>query len=264
MSDDAVGLRRSLAERVARTAGAAALDLYRGRATLELEMKGRHDRVTEADRRVEALIRAKISGVFPHDEILGEEGGLEDVDLDARSLWVIDPIDGTDCFVFGLPMWSISIAWMENGAVSIGVIYDPIHNELYSAALGRGACLNGTPIRAAEGTDLGTGLVGIGHSSRISPDVSLAALERLMARGGMFHRCGSGALSLAWVASGRLLGYFEAHINAWDCLAGILLVAEAGGWHSDFLADEGLSRGNPLTAAAPNVVEDMRFVAGLG
>ena len=138
MMDSFVVERLALAKRAARRAGEMGLSLYANRDLLQLEMKGQQDRVTEADRALETLIREEIEASFPEDEILGEEGGLENVKLDATSLWVIDPIDGTDCFVFGLPMWSISIAWMQEGTVAIGVIYDPMHDELYSASQGRG------------------------------------------------------------------------------------------------------------------------------
>jgi myo-inositol-1(or 4)-monophosphatase len=213
---------------------------------------------------VEETLRRTIKERFPEDAVLGEEEGLTAGSNGAETLWVIDPIDGTDCFVFGLPMWSISIALMRAGEIVVGVVYDPVHDELFAATRCGGATLNGRPIRASEAADLGAGLVGIGHSSRVTPEPTLGALDRLLAQGGLFHRCGSGALSLAWVAAGRLLGYYEAHINAWDCLAGLILVREAGGWHSDFLTGDGLMSGNPLTAAGPGLIDAMRAVAGDG
>jgi len=102
----------------------------------------------------------------------------------------------------------------------------------------------------------------MGYSTRVKPAASIEALQRLMEAGGMFNRCGSGALSLAWVAVGRLIGYYEPHINSWDCLAGIVLVREAGGWVNDFLAEDGLTRGNPIIAAAPGLVRKMQMVSG--
>ena len=254
--------RLELARRAARNGGALALSLYERRDELEVESKGRQDRATEADRRVEQLITAAISDACPTAAILGEEGGLRCEQAEDDELWVVDPIDGTDCFVFGLPMWSVSIAWMRRGRVMAGVVFDPIHDELYSAARGEGAFLNGQPIRASDSADLGSGLVGIGHSLRVGPEETLFAIERLTRRGGLFHRGGSGALSLAWVAAGRLIGYFEPHMNAWDCLAGLLLVSEAGGWHNDFLDEDGLARGNRVLASGPCLAEEVRGLAG--
>lgn len=262
MSNIDLEKRLEVAVRAARQGAALALPRFAAGGALTVVSKGRQDRVTEVDRLVEAALRRMIQEHFPEDGVLGEEEGLSAGADAAATLWVIDPIDGTDCFVFGLPMWSISIALMRGGEVVIGVVYDPVHDELFAATRGGGATLNGRSIQASTAGDLGAGLVGIGHSSRVTPAPTLAALERLLARGGMFHRCGSGALSLAWVAAGRLLGYYEAHINAWDCLAGLLLVTEAGGWHSDFLAGDGLMAGNPLTAAGPGLIDAMRTVAG--
>jgi myo-inositol-1(or 4)-monophosphatase len=256
--------RLSAAEDIARIAGKSALAFYRERATLVVIDKGVQDRVTEADRTIEAEIKEFLTSRFPDDGFLGEEDGASDDTLASKAgVWVVDPIDGTDCFVFGIPSWCISIAWVYEQRITIGVIYDPLHDEMFVAAAGRGATLNGQKISAASATDAKRGLVGIGYSSRVTPDDLLSALRRLTDIGGMFHRCGSGALSLAWVAAGRLIGYFEPHMNSWDCLAGLLLVREAGGWTNDFLADGGLAQGNPALAAAPGLADQIRFVGGV-
>lgn len=261
---DGITDRLSAAEDIARLAGQSALAFYRERSKLAVIDKGIQDRVTEADRAIESEIQLYLMSRFPEDAFLGEEAGASADALDAETgVWVVDPIDGTDCFVFGIPSWCISIAWMCRQRIVIGVIYDPIHDEMFAAAVGRGATLNGQEISVADATDAKGGLVGIGYSSRVSPEDMLAAIRRLTDAGGMFHRCGSGALSLAWVAAGRLIGYFEPHMNAWDCLAGLLLVREAGGWTNDFLADGGLAHGNPALAAAPGFVDQIRFLSGI-
>jgi len=255
--------RLSAAEDIARIAGRSALAFYRERAMLAVIDKGVQDRVTEADRAIEAEIQRFLTSRFPHDAFFGEETGASGSDIDANAgIWVVDPIDGTDCFVFGIPSWCISIAWVFEQQITIGVVYDPLHDEMFAAAAGRGATLNGQRISPSDAADAKRGLVGIGYSSRVSPDDLLSALHRLTDIGGMFHRCGSGALSLAWVAAGRLIGYFEPHMNSWDCLAGLLLVREAGGWTNDFLAGGGLAHGNPALAAAPGFVDQIRFVSG--
>lgn len=256
--------RFAVAQDVAREAGRLALAASRTVGQLAVETKGVQDRVTEVDRNVQAFIAEAIAARFPDDDFLGEESDPRDAPprIDGP-LWVVDPIDGTDCFVFGLPSWCISIAWLDGGATRLGVIYDPIHDELFAAAEGNGASLDGAPLAVSSAQSIDAGLVGIGYSSRVRPEDTLEPLARLMASGGMFHRCGSGALSLAWVAAGRLLGYYEPHINAWDCLAGLVLVREAGGLTSDFLANDGLMSGGPLAAAAPGVAGQIGMIGGL-
>ena len=255
--------RLEKAQRVAHSAGTLALDYFAKRDELTVSSKGLQDRVTQADREVERHIFQEITEAFPGDGFLGEEmASGEPVKLVEEGTWVVDPIDGTDCFVYGIPCWCISIAWMQEGEVKIGVIYDPLHDEMYAAAVGHGAKLNGKKLQISTATELSDGITGMGYSTRVKPAASIDALQRLMVAGGMFNRCGSGALSLAWVAAGRLIGYYEPHINSWDCLAGIVLVREAGGWVNDFLAEDGLTRGNPIIAAAPGLVRKIQMVSG--
>ncbi|MGI9399791.1 MAG: inositol monophosphatase family protein, partial [Rhizobiaceae bacterium] len=227
-----------------------------------VEHKGPQDRVSEADRNAELLIRKMISDTFPDDGILGEEFEFKKPENDA-GIWVIDPIDGTDCFLSGIPSWCVSIAYMRAGSTRIGVIFDPIHDDAYWAESGKGAFINDRPLNLQEIKNADAGLIGIGHSLRVHPSQTLLALDRLMKVNGMFHRCGSGALSLAWVASGKLIGYFEPHMNSWDCLAGLLLVREAGGWTNDFLEGNGLHRGNMAIAAAPGMAGILKEISGL-
>ena len=255
--------RLELARQVARSSGELALDYFHKRDELTISNKGVQDRVTKADREVERFIYQKITEAFPDDGFLGEEmASGEPVNLVEEGTWVVDPIDGTNCFIFGLPNWCISIAWIQKGEAKIGVIYDPLRDELYSAAVGQGADLNGKLLHVSNATELSDGLTGIGYSTRIQPRALIEPLQRLLEAGGMFIRSGSCASCLAWVAAGRLLGYYEPHINAWDCLAGIVLVREAGGWVNDFLANDGLTRGNPIIAAAPGVVDQIQLVSG--
>jgi len=255
--------RLELARQVARSSGELALSYFENRGELTVSNKGLQDRVTKADQEVERHIFQKITGAFPGDGFLGEEmASGEPVNLVEEGTWVVDPIDGTDCFIYGLPSWCISIAWMQNGEAKIGVIYDPLRDELYSAAAGQGAELNGRQLQISGATELSDGLFGIGYSTRIKPIALIEPLQRLLEAGGMFIRSGSCATSLAWVASGRLLGYYEPHINSWDCLAGIVLVREAGGWVNDFLDEDGLTRGNPIIAVAPGLVEKFQLACG--
>ena len=255
--------RLEFARQVARSAGALAMGYFEKRDELTVNSKGLQDRVTKADQEVERHIYQKITRSFPDDGFLGEEmASGEPINLVEEGTWVVDPIDGTDCFIYGIPCWCISIAWIQNGEAKIGVIYDPLHDEMYSAAVGQAAELNGKALQISDATELSDGITGMGYSTRVAPDASIKPLRRLLEAGGMFNRCGSGALSLAWVAAGRFIAYYEPHINSWDCLAGIVLVREAGGWVNDFLDGEGLTRGNPIIAAAPGIVEKIQTVSG--
>ncbi len=260
--------RLDAAREIAREAGALALDHFRDLGSLTVERKGLQDEVSEADRAVEELICRRIAGIFPGEGVLGEEGGFAgaapEAAQGAEGLWVVDPIDGTACFIVGIPVWCVSIAWVAGGAPAVGVVYDPNADEMFAARRGGGATLNDAPIRLNDDGILTEGSVGVGYSMRCRPQDTLRFLESLLAAGGMFQRNGSGALMLAYVAAGRLLGYYEPHINSWDCLAGICLVNEAGGWTSDFLAGDGLGAGNPIAAAAPGVTDEIKSMAGIG
>ncbi|MFC0309247.1 inositol monophosphatase family protein [Gallibacterium trehalosifermentans] len=160
-------------------------------------------------------------------------------------------MDGTSPFLNGLHAWCISIAVLHKNEIVIGIVFDPLHNELFHAQLGAGAYLNNTPIQTLSPAENVTdGLVGLGVSHRVPPNSILPFLHQLLTDGGMYVRNGSGALSLAQVAAGRLLAYYEPHMNCWDSAAGMLLVREAGGAANNILANDGLLQGNFVLAAA--------------
>jgi myo-inositol-1(or 4)-monophosphatase len=173
----------------------------------------------------------------------------------------VDPIDGTGCFVNGIGSWCVAIACVEDGRVTVGVIFDPVSGELFSAAEGLGARLDGMPIHVADVRSLAEGTVSTGFSPRAEAVEIAPLIGELLAQGGMFHRHGSGALALAWTACGRLIGYLEPHMNSWDCLAGLLLVREAGGFTNDFLAAGGLERGNYVVAGPKPLQADLEALA---
>jgi len=244
--------RFTLAQEIAREAGALALGYFERLATLAVEFKhGGQDVVSIADREVEVLIRARIAEKFPEDGVLGEEDGL--VEGKSGVLWVVDPIDGTSPFLNGLSHWCVSIAVAVEGVAEIGVIYAPVSDEFFAGARGLGASLNGAPISVAPTRSIEDGLLGFGSNHRIPPADVGRFVTVLLEAGGMFYRNGSGALMLAYVACGRLVGYYEQHINSWDCLAGLCLIREAGGWHNDFLAGNGMLEGNQIAAGAPQM-----------
>lgn len=252
--------RVDAADAIIRRGGKLALDYFRAPDRLQVEHKGPQDRVSEADREVERLIRDELDRRFPRDRFLGEETGLVEPSDASGFTWVVDPIDGTDCFVHAIPVWSVSIALLRGEEIAAGLVFDPCADELFRAARGDGARLNGAPVRASDARSIDAGVVGVGFSHRVDPAPTFAALAALASAGGLFQRNGSAALTLAYVAAGRYLGFFEAHINSWDVLAGLALVAEAGGRCSPFLDDDGLHRGNPVVAAAPGVAAELERI----
>ncbi len=252
--------RAQKAEQVIREAGDLALSYFGALKDLTIESKGMQDRVTEADRDVEFLIRNHLLQAFPPDGFLGEESGASDELETCEYVWVNDPIDGTDNFVHGIPVWCISIALVADQQVQAGLVFNPNADELFVAVRGRGATCCGESIRTSGEHALTGGVTAIGFSHRRPPQTSLAALSDLCAAGGIFQRNGSAALSLAYVAAGRYLGFFEAHINSWDVLAGLLLVQEAGGWCTDFLANDGLHVGNHVAAGGSGIEIELRRI----
>lgn len=257
----AVTDRQALAEAIAREGGRIALGYFRDRSRLTVDEKvNGQDVVSIADKEVETLLRERIAARFPADGILGEEYGLQDGTSGFR--WVMDPIDGTSPFVFGIPAWCVSIAVMEGERIVAGVIYAPTTDELYSARRGGGATLNGRPIHVAGDRTLQNGVLGLGANHRVPSAVVTGFVGRLLDEGGMFIRNGSGALMLAYVAAGRLAGYWEPHMNAWDCFAGFLLVEEAGGWIVDPGTWTGLTDGGVVLAGSPGTRDDLLRLAG--
>ncbi|MER9251985.1 inositol monophosphatase family protein [Mesorhizobium sp. M0598] len=219
--------REQFAIDLARRAGALGLKYFRDLDSLAIESKGHQDMVSQADREVELFIRAAMKAAYPTDGIVGEEHAS--VTGSSGHVWVIDPIDGTANFVRGIPAWCVVIACAKDGDTVVGVIHEPSTGETFHCRKGGGAFLNGKPIRASAATSLTDGSLGTGFSNRAEMQNVATLIGLLFSKGGVFFRNASGALMLAYAAAGRLLGYVEEHMNAWDCLAGMLLVEEAGG-----------------------------------
>jgi len=255
--------RLALAQAIAGEAAAVALDYFNRRETLVIETKrDPQDVVSIADREVENLIRDRVAAAHADDGFLGEEYGL--VAGSSGFTWVVDPIDGTSPFVNGMPNWCVSIAVIEGGQPVIGVIAAPCHDEVYVAARGKGATLNGKRLTLDPSRNIRNAVTGIGANSHVTPAVVGRMVETLLDAGGNFIRNGSGALMLAYVAAGRLVGYYEPYMHAWDCMAGFCLVKEAGGWFHPFPTDGGkLTKGAPVLAAAPGAIDDLRAIARL-
>ena len=240
---------------IARDAGKLALEYFNDPNRLRIEQKGHQDFVSQADRNVELAIRSALSEQFPDDAIVGEEHAPT-VGTTGFT-WVIDPIDGTTNFVNGIPAWTVVIAGVSDGKTQIGVIYDACHEEMFVAARGQGALLNDDPLRITSDRGIADGSTGIGFSHRTSTKGTERLIAGLLAEGGVFYRNGSGALSLVYVAAGRLLGYAEEHMNAWDCLAGQLIVAEADGVVEDQNADQMIADGGRVIVGTSKVFPDL-------
>jgi myo-inositol-1(or 4)-monophosphatase len=247
--------RLRAAEAVVREAGRVAADHFARRELLHIDRKGAQDLVSNADRECEDLIVAGLSRLFPDDGFLGEERGARNPD--AAAVWIIDPIDGTHNFLTGIPFWCVSVGLLSAGELVLGIIYQPLADDFYSARAGGGAFLNGQPIKVSGETELGRARVCVGFSYRRPVAEHAAAVEALLSAGCEYLRLGSGALGLAYTAAGRFDGYWERHTNSWDAAAGLVLVREAGGWTNDFLAGTGLTEGNEVLAATPALVEPL-------
>jgi myo-inositol-1(or 4)-monophosphatase len=254
----AVSERYEAAREVVLRAGALAAE-YAGRLSeLDVRWKGAQDVVTEADLEVELLIKRGLAE-FGTDGFLGEETGAEGL-ADADGVWVVDPIDGTQPFVSGMPSWCVSIGYVHRGALQFGFVHNPPVDELFEGGLGRPGLLNGRPVAPHPGRTLADGIVSVGYSPRIGADDVLPVLGRLLRQGGTFYRNGSGALSLCYVACGRLLGYVEPHINSWDCVAALAVIRAAGGRTNDYLTGDALRSGNRIVAGAPAVYDALEAV----
>ena len=240
-------------------AGALAMEGYRQVTTRSSALKGPQDYLTETDAACERFIRQRIAQVYPDDGFYGEEEG----GLIASRTWVVDPIDGTANFARNIPHFCISIAYVAAGEVQIGAIYNPVIDELYFARRGCGATKNDVLIAVAATDRFDSTSVELGWSTRRPNSDYLATAQRILALGANVRRAGSGALALAYVAEGRSDAYAELHMNSWDCLAGLLIVEEAGGRVCPYLETGTLETGGPVLAAAPGIAIEISEATGI-
>ena len=221
------GELRGLAEAVAREAGTLLRSAFAGPELRVSSKSTPTDLVSEADHAAERLIRRRLATARPDDGVLGEEGG------DHRGTsgvhWVVDPLDGTVNFLFGLPQWAVSIACEDADGALAGVVYDPLRDELFSVERDGTPTRDGAPIRSSDRADLATALVGTGFGYDADVRRAQAAVAaRLLPDVRDIRRFGSAAIDLAWTACGRLDAYYEHGLNAWDLAAGRLLCERAG------------------------------------
>jgi myo-inositol-1(or 4)-monophosphatase len=238
--------------------GGEVLRSYFGRlAAADIEEKGQNDWVSVADRESEAAIAAFLGRHTPALGFLAEEGGLRS---SGRTVWVVDPLDGTANFVQSFPHFAVSVGLVEDGVPIVGAIYDPMRDELFSAARGRGAFRNGRAIRVSSRERLEGAFVTTGFPFRVRShiDTYLAVFREVYFRAMAIRRPGAAALDLAHTAAGIFDGFFEFNLSPWDLAAGAVIVREAGGRVSnlDGDADDIFARGNVL-AATPGVHQDL-------
>lgn len=216
---------------------------------LQVDKKARQDFVSQADLFVEKEIKSWLKTHCPQDGFLGEESGLENGN---QGTWVLDPIDGTTNYIQGMDYWCISLAYVWQNTLEMGIIYAPDRNEFFFARRGKGAFLNDQRLTLRE-PDPETVVIGMGRSSRAPAENYTRAIARVLNAGMEYRRFGAGALMLAHVATGQVHAYYEEHMNSWDALAGMLLIVEAGGASNDFLANDGLLNGNLVLAGCIDV-----------
>ena len=248
----------NIAIRAARKAGNVIAKNYERRDDIQTSKKGINDYVTSVDKAAEAEIIEIIQKSYSDHTIISEErGALEGKDSDIQ--WVIDPLDGTTNFVKGLPHFSVSIAIRVKNRTEVGVVYDPIRNELFTAVRGEGAKLNEVRLRVDSQNELNGAILATGFPFK-QPSLmptQFAIMNNLIDEAADFRRTGSAALDLCYVASGRVDGYFEMGLKPWDCAAGDLIVREAGGLVCDFNAGHGYLRSGNIVAAPARILKEM-------
>jgi myo-inositol-1(or 4)-monophosphatase len=250
----------NIAVRAARAAGSILLRYSDRIDSLNITTKHRNDFVTEVDRAAEQAIIQVLQNAYPDHAILCEESGLHKGN---DFQWVIDPLDGTTNYLHGFPQFSVSIALKHKGVLEHGVVYDPLREEMFTASRGAGALLNDRRLRVSvrkglEGALLGT---GIPYRDQSQLDAYLGMLRDLIKDAAGVRRPGSAALDFAYVAAGRLDGFWEIGLSEWDLAAGALLVKEAGGVVSDISGgDRYLETGNVIAGSLKLHAEMVKII----
>ena len=247
----------NIAVRAARNAGDIIVRQSTRIDELTITSKERNDYVSEVDRQAENEIMAVIRKAFPDHGILAEESGRHG--SGDEFLWIIDPLDGTTNFLHGFPQYAVSIALQHKGRLEQAVIYDPMRQELFTASRGGGAQLDNRRIRVSKQTVLQGALLGTGfpYKDQAHLGAYLEMFKALIADSAGIRRPGSAALDLAYVAAGRLDGFWEIGLNPWDMAAGVLLVREAGGLVGDLAGGHDFMKNGNIVAAAPKLFPAM-------
>lgn len=248
----------NIAIRAARKAGSIIIRHYEMPDSVETSEKSQNDFVTNVDKAAEQAIIETIRKIYPQHSIITEESGLLAGD-DDQVQWIIDPLDGTTNFIKRLPHFSVSIAVRIKDRLEVAVVYDPMRNELFTAVRGDGAQLNNYRLRGSNARDLNGTVLATGFPFKAKQHSAsyMDILNRLFTHCADFRRTGSAALDLAYVAAGRVDGFFEINLKPWDFAAGELLVREAGGLVCDFTGNHRYLLTGNLVAGNPRVVKSM-------
>ncbi|KTD21682.1 inositol monophosphatase family protein [Legionella londiniensis] len=224
---------------------------------IKITAKSEEDYFSEVDIKAEQAIIRTIHKAYPAHGIIAEESGIHNDN--AETVWIIDPLDGTNNYLHGFPFYAVSIAVRIKNRIEHGVVFDPLRHECFAATRGRGARLNDYRIRVSKQTQLGSSLLGTGLSLRNSAAIKryLSAFEALSGKCAGLRRTGAAALDLAYVASGRLDGFFEFGLNIWDIAAGALLIQEAGGLASDFQGGENYLKQGDIVTGTPKIFKTL-------
>ena len=238
----------NIAVKAARRAGGIINRASRDVEQIKVSAKRDKDFVTEVDKAAEAAIIEVLHEAYPDHAILAEESGASG---DSEYVWIIDPLDGTTNFIHGFPQYAVSIAQQHKGVLQHAVVYDPTKNELFTASKGAGAFLNDRRIRVTKRAKMNEALIGTGFPFRYFEhvDAYLGIFRDMMHKTAGVRRPGAAALDLAWVAAGRIDGFWELGLSPWDMAAGALLITEAGGLVGDLTGE-------------PNYIETGNIVGG--
>ncbi|MCY4287448.1 MAG: hypothetical protein OXC63_02525 [Aestuariivita sp.] len=251
----AISERLEFAKSIAFDAGTLAIQMRNERGYGFASQKSHQDFVTAADLAVEDLIRGRILDRFPGDSILGEEQGSTG---DSNSIWIVDPIDGTTNYMHGMPEWAVSIGYCNDHSIQCGTIYAPDISTLVSARAGQGSHVAANSVEVSKCERIDNALVLLGRSARHGTKDHLDNIGGLIASGVEYRRNGSAAYSLLAIATGRAEAFYEAHLNPWDAVAGILLVIEAAGQVDYPPLVDFLTQGGPVLASNTILHDDVR------
>ena len=246
---------------IAHEAGAIVRERFPRTVLAQIGFKGAVYPVTETDTAVEGMIVARLRAAFPDHRILGEEGGfvVGDQPNDGGAIWLIDPLDGTNNFAHGFPHVGVSMALLVEGQPVVGVVCDPLREEIFAATAGGGVTLNGQPVRVSDTGRLADAFLATGfpYDRLVAPDNNVERLDHFLRRSLGVRRAGAAVLDLAYVACGRFDGFWEIRLKPWDVAAGVLLVREAGGRATDFEGGPGCLSGEFIVASNGRVHDQM-------
>ena len=247
------------AVRSVREGGRVILMYFNQLDRLEYSSKGRNDYVSQADIEAERAVLDVLTRAYPDHGIIAEESGERE---GSEYTWIIDPLDGTTNFLHGFPMFAVSVAVKRAGVLEHGVVYDPLHDEMFTASRGEGAQLNGKRIRVSTTRKLAPSLLGTGFPFRDLGIIEpwMRSFQSLLPKTSGIRRAGAAALDLAYVAAGRLDGFWEFGLKPWDMAAGALLIREAGGLVADVSGGQDFLESGNLVSANPLIFEEFRKI----